>query len=141
MNIEDLLKVVLVAALVIVPTSCAVLTCIALHKNRPRWPAYLCLGGLLVGAAAAIPVAQNTAAAVEGEPARWWALIGLVITFCGNAAGLLTLLASRKWTRNAQFPSTTMAVWILATLFIGVSFLGPSRPNSPVVVPVKVKRG
>lgn len=137
MDLDEILKIAFVGLLLLVPTTCAVLTCVRLLRNRPRWPAVACAGALVAGAAASIPLAQSAAANAENEPARWWAVVALVATLCGNAAALLALLAVRRWTREAKLNQTVTGLWVIAVLFIGIAFLAPGRKDKPVVIPIK----
>jgi hypothetical protein len=140
-SFEELLKFVFVGGLVVIPTVWAILTCVRLRGNQPRWLAYVCLGGFLVGVSAAIPIAQNVAAGAAAEPERWWAVVGLITTFGGSVVALLALLATRKWTQNARLSQTVISIWVVITLLIGMAFVPSSGKNRPVIIPAKTKHG
>lgn len=121
MTIRDLLVGVLFGGVMVAPTACAAWLFVALARHRPRWPALVCLLAFAAGAAAAIPVARNTAAGIADEQ-RWWVLVSVVCAFCGNCAALAAFLATRKWTREANINGWVGAVWVFA-MVLQMSFL------------------
>ncbi len=141
MATDEILRLVFVGGLILLPVVCAGLTVFRIVRGRPRWPGYVCLGAFIAGAAGSIPLAQHAAANAVDDPARWWAVAGLVATSCGSVAAWVALLATRRWTQESGFSQTVIGLWIIAVLLIGSAFLGPNRNGQPVVVPIKTKRG